>query len=309
MESFPTDWVTQLLEGPLTFRGVDYFASHNEVSESGKETELFQCLLCNSKGYIKSPQSCLEHCRGRRHQRQYQFLVQQQQAWLEDQLVPDSFGDGDNGDHNASIPMDEEDVLGYFMPFRRWHFGKWEVGLSCQLCGTAAFPNRHAIVEHCQSSRRHIVLRNRTLYSSRYHPEITEHTDLLERLERLPYQYYGWNVQRMLLRYLAAKEVSMASLTSRRYAWYQVWKMLEMYELRYRMSILECAIWKHDMLEYDQDTTFSTLGELEECMRTYGLDYQLYRQERRKTSQATAVILGVIPFLKEETRVTTNPEQ
>jgi hypothetical protein len=44
-------------------------------------------------------------------------------------------------------------------------------------------------------------------------------------------------------------------------------------------------------------------------MRTHGLDYQLYRQERRKTSQATAVILGVIPFLKEETRVTTNPEQ
>lgn len=291
----------QLLEGPLAFREVDYFACRSVLSQDGEEKEVFQCLLCDTKGELKSPQSCLEHCRGRRHQRQYSFLVRQQHAWLEEQDVPNTFDGENRGDYDTT---ENEDVLGYFMPFRRWHFGKWEVGLSCQLCGTAAFPNRHAIVEHCQSSRRHIVLRNRTLYSGRYHPEITETTNILERINRLPRQYYGWHMERALLRYLAAKETSMACLTSRRHAWYQVWKTLELYELRYRMSVLECAVWKQNMLEYDTIRRFPSLAELEEFIQGQGMDYKRYRHERRKTSQATAIILAVIPFLKETPRVT-----
>jgi hypothetical protein len=310
MESFPEDWVLQHLQGPLVFRGVDYISCRTiqEDNNDGEETEkeFFQCLLCaTTKGELKSPQSSLEHCRGRRHQRNYGFLGRQQMAWLEDQLAPtaSSFGD-DNSNNNT----DDQDVLEYFMPFRRWHFGKWEVGLSCQLCGTAAFPNRFAIVEHCESSRRHMVLRNRTLYSDdSYHPEISETTNILERIQQLPRQYYGWHVERTLLRYLAAKEASMASLTSRRYAWYQVWKTLETFELRYRMSLLECAIWKQHMLQYDySETSFRSLSELEESFTTtsHKRDYQLYRVERRKTSQATGIILGVIPFLKEEPKIT-----
>lgn len=243
--------------------------------------------------------------RGRRHQRQFGFLLQQQKACLQDQLVPSSFDENVQKTSDYT-KMDDEDVLGYFMPFRRWHFGKWEVGLSCQLCGTAAFANRYAILEHCQSSRRHIVLRNRTLYSSNFHPEINQTTNILERLRALPYQYYGWLVERSLLRYLAAKEASMASLMSRGYAWYQVWKTLETLELRYRMSLLECAIWKRHMLEYglEDGISFLSLTDLQGFCQSRGQDYEMYRQERRKTSQATGIIFAVVPFLKTEPRVT-----
>lgn len=297
----------QHLQGPLAFRGVDFISSRTIQNDNEEEKEVFQCWLCATKGELKSPKSCLEHCRGRRHQRNYAFLQRQQLAWVEEQLVPAHF---DNNDHDRTTNInnrDDEDVLGYFMPFRRWHFGKWEVGLSCQLCGTAAFPSRFAIVEHCESSRRHIVLRNQTLYSNLYHPEINETTNILERIQKLPRQYYGWHLELALLRYLAAKEASMASLTSRRYAWFQVWKILETFELRYQMSLLECAIWKHHMLQYDPETRFRSLSDLEDFLSEghhEKVEYQLYREERRKTSQATAIILGVITFLKEEPRIT-----
>ena len=157
MERFPDDFVLQHLHGPLTYQD----ANHFEVTYDNEEKSAYRCLQCPSKGQLRSPQSCLEHCRGRKHQRNYGFLVRQQEAWVQDQLVPDSFKSQLVHENEEDVT---DDVLDYFMPFRRWHFGKWQVGLSCQLCGTAAFPNRWAIADHCENSRRHILLRNRTLY-------------------------------------------------------------------------------------------------------------------------------------------------
>lgn len=297
----------QPLQGPLVFQGVAFITCDTMIvlTQNANTTQRFyRCWLCGIKGDIRSEKSCLEHCRGRRHQRQYSFLVRQQTAWLQEQSVPRNFLGHQHRRHHDANDDDEEDVLGYFMPFRRWHFGKWEVGLSCQLCGTAAFPNRFAILEHCETSRRHVVLRNRTLYGGNYHPEITDTTNLLPRIQQLPSRYYRWYMERELLHYIAAKEGSMASFMSRRYAWYQVWKKLETFELRYQMSILECAIWKEHMLEYDATIQFTSLVELEEFLRDQGLDYESYRWERRKTSQAHGIIIGVIPFLQDVPKIT-----
>ena len=306
MERFPETWFKQPLQGPLVYQGVEYVLCQSTIFPWGCVSTVYRCLLCET-GCMRSDTSCLEHCRGRRHQRQYSYLVRQQTAWLQEQSVPRTFETHDGRRANEV----HEDVSGYFNPFQTYYpdgVANRKVGISCQLCQTGGtvtdFANRFAVLEHCEISRRHGVLRNRTLYCGNYHPEITDTTNLLPRIQQLPSHYYRWYMERELLHYIAAKEGSMASFKSRRYAWYQVWKKLETFELRYQMSILECAIWKEHMLEYDATIQFTSLVELEEFLRDQGLDYESYRWERRKTSQAHGIIIGVIPFLQDVPKIT-----
>lgn len=286
MESFPESWIMSPLDGPSAYENMDYVLQ--ETPEDAKAPHL-KCLLCDT-GHIKSKKSWNKHCAGRRHQRNYEQLEQQQLAWLQEEQVPETFID-------PYLDKDQ-DIMDYFMPFRRWHFGKWEVGLSCQLCGTAAFPNRRAIIQHCETSRRHGILRSRTLWTN-YHPEIHDNLHFKDRLSNLP-PMYRWHVERSLLHYLASKERAMSSIQSRRYEWYNVWKTLHQYELRFQMSLLECAIWKMNLLDFDETSSFSSMSDLHDFLDERSIDKTEYRRARRKTSPSTAMILGVIPFLKTE---------
>jgi hypothetical protein len=63
--------------------------------------------------------------------------------------------------------------------------------------------------------------------------------------------------------YVAAKEASFTGGASRSYEWYRLLRLAELLELRsHALLYLESAIWKHSLLQYDDDTTFETPEEL-----------------------------------------------
>jgi hypothetical protein len=277
-DPFPESWVSTLLEGSEAFRDVDYFEQIED-----EEHHKWKCCLCGT-GWLRSTKSCLEHTRGRQHQRRYAALRTQQRIWLQEQSIPDSF------------TIDDDDTnLPYLMPFRRWQFNVgWVRGESCRLCGTGEMSTRLDVVKHFES-KRHVLLRNNNLWE--HHPECQA---IRERVDQLP-SPYRYRMVCALYRYLGVKEASYAALASQKYAFFGAMKTLMWFELRAKLAILECAIWKATMLtSIEQGPPLKTLTELEVSLRSKGVDVPEFRRECRRASHVNAIIVGVIPFLKED---------
>ena len=281
-DRFPESWISTPLEGSEAFHDVYYFVQDFNT-HSGKP--VFKCLLCDIKGFLKSEVSCLEHARGRKHQRRYASLSRQQQIWLEEQALPKSFVQAMNAKEQENAD------LSYVMPFRRWQYNRWIRGECCRLCGTGEMSTRFDVVQHF-GSKRHLILRNNSLWE--------EHADcqaIRKRVERLPFPYQ-YKMICVLYRYLGTKEASYAALASERCAYFRVMEALAMFELREKLALLECAIWKAAMLD-GMGGAYSSLQGLEESMRSKGIDVLRFRRRSRQASNVTAILVGVIPFLRK----------
>ena len=307
MEQYPDAWIQQPLEGSMAYRNVDYIIVTNDPLY---HTDYFQCLLCET-GMLKSERTCQDHVQGRRHTKNYQCLWKQQQIWIQEFMeVPEDFTmpNSESDLHSLQkilVHQEDDSISGlrYVLAFRRWHYNRWKSGWCCQLCGTRELPTRKAVVDHCTISRRHATYRNATM--ERYHS--IEYHWLQPKLEQLP-SVYAWHVECAFRRYLAAKESSFAGLASRRYEWYLVCKTLQSYQLRYQMSLLECAIWKQHMLQINDDTRFQSLHEVQDFICASKLrvgSWESYRQSRRVTSGVTVIVHGVLPFLKQSNPMMT----
>jgi hypothetical protein len=161
MERYPEHWLCEPLDGAVAYSGVPYIAIEDTISEyssnaSGVEC---QCFLCDT-GVMSSVKTLQQHVHGAKHQRFYQLLKCQRQAWWLDQQVPDDFQNSyDSYDYDYD---DDDGTISYIMPFRRWQRNGWKSGMTCQLCGTAALPTRWAVAEHCATSKRHALIRAST---------------------------------------------------------------------------------------------------------------------------------------------------
>lgn len=272
MERYPESWLWEPLDGPVSFHGVAYFAENNSDSRT-----TYACLLCET-GELKSDKSCEEHVRGQKHQKRYTLLNSQQKSFYNEMLLPDDFR------------FDFDNRLPYILPFRRWQYGQWRSGSSCQLCGTAALPTRLAVAQHFLS-KRHQTIRTRTYIEC--HIECQE----LERRVQLLPDIYQWYVQRAMIHYIASKEASFAGLTSHPVAWYQLLRTMETYELRHRLVYLELAIWKQSLLHYDSGKEiFATLEDMQASLQD---KTKAYKKAKRFTSGVVEIIHGVLPFLRQ----------
>lgn len=306
MERFPESWLWEPLDGPLAYEQVPYMSiedDYRQTDNDGNPTrKIYQCLLCET-GEMNSETNCKEHVHSYKHQKQYKLLNTQQKCFYQEMKLPDSFR------YTLQLQQDGEDseppfdnTLSYVLPFRRWQYGRWSAGSSCQLCGTAALPTRMAVVQHFVFSRRHQTIRSKTFR----HDHVEFHR-LEPRIQALC-QLYQWHVERAMIAYVAQKEASHAGLASHPYAWYQLLWTLETYELRARSSQLELAIWKKSLLQYTNDRTFANLEELlvfflrpqEETSRPPIAEYW---KVKRVTSGAMQIILCVLPFLRNYPKV------
>jgi hypothetical protein len=306
MERYPEDWFWEPLDGAFAYSGVPYITTEESIqvyniSEYKRIT--YQCFLCDT-GVMRSVKTLQQHVHGDKHQRLYQILKCQRQAWWLDQQVPDDFEHYDDSDDGSTI-------LSYIMPFRRWHENQWKAGMSCRLCGTAALPTRWAVAEHCASSKRHALLRASTYLE--LHPECQElmqqqqQQQQYQKHQRLLPDTFVWNLERAMIHYVAAKEASFAGLASRSYEWYRLLRLAELLELRsHALLYLELAIWKQSLLRYDDDddtttTTASSFETLEELYRFLGhqkIQIEPYKDSKRVTCGITEILLGVLPFLR-----------
>jgi hypothetical protein len=274
MERFPEDWLWEPLNGPFSFNWVPYFSDY--ISDS---RTTYECLLCETGG-INSEKVCNEHVRGQKHQKRYKLLHAQQKSFYHEMLIPE--------DVRSEFEDTLENSLPYILPYRRWQYGQWRAGSSCQLCGTAALPSRLAVAQHFLS-KRHQTIRARTYQN--YHVECQE---LEHRIQMLP-SMYQWHVQRAMIQYVASKEASFAGLTSHPVAWYQLNRTLETYELRQRLVYLELAIWKHALLLHDDEHVFASLDGMQSFLQD---KTEAYKKAKRYTSGVSEIIHGVLPFLR-----------
>lgn len=295
MERYPEAWLWAPLDGPFAFRNVPYILKVTHVS---KKTSIavqmrFQCVLCDS-GIINCEKTLQDHVHGKRHQNKYSVLEANRQAWwLDQQVPPNVISSGDDDSWHV-----DDDTISYIMPFRRWRYNQWRPGMTCQLCGTGDLPTRLEVARHCMYSKRHAMYRSTTYMT--WHIECQS---LHVRLVKLP-PIYQWHVEREMIHYVATKERSFAGLASKTFAWYQVLRTLENYELRAQMVYLELAIWKQSMLK-----GYSTTIENESQARKIFLKevyvdlgtleaIQGFKRTIRVTSGIQEIIQGVIPFLR-----------
>eukprot|EP00980_Cylindrotheca_fusiformis_P021645 scaffold8505_cov130-Cylindrotheca_fusiformis.AAC.11 len=274
MERFPQNWLWEPLDGPYCYRATPFF-----LEFTGNSRTTYECLLCQT-GEMNSEKVCKGHVRGQKHQRRYKLLSKQQKSFHQELLLPD--------DLRLHFEETLENNLPYILPFRRWQYGRWMAGSSCQLCGTAALPTRLAVAEHFLS-KRHQTIRAKTYED--YHDECRS---LDHRVQRLP-SFYKWHVERAMIQYVARKEASFAGLTSHPVAWYDLNRTLETYELRECLVYVELAIWKHALLSLADDRVFATLDDLWLFLQE---NRESYKKTKRFTSGVAEIIQGVLPFLR-----------
>ncbi|CAJ1962060.1 unnamed protein product [Cylindrotheca closterium] len=308
MERFPESWLWEPLDGPFAYEQVPYISIGDDYSQTdidGNPTrKVYQCLLCET-GEMNSDVVCKEHIHSSRHQKRYKLLTAHQKSFHQELKLPPNFisnlelPEEDTAENHAAQysepPFDNS--LSYVLPFRRWQYGRYRFGSSCQLCGTAALPTRLSVVEHF-FSKRHQTIRSKT-----FRHDHVEFARLEPRISSLN-ELYQWHVERAMIVYVAQKEASHAGCSSHPYAWYQLLWTLETYELRERMTHLELAIWKKSLLQYENDHSFADLEELivfflRPQEQTAAPPIAEYWKVKRVTSGAMQIILCVLPYLRK----------
>jgi hypothetical protein len=265
-------------------------------------TRYYHCLLCGAC-QITSQHTLDEHVRGRRHQRRYKILQQQQRSWFLDQLVPADFVK-----EHEKERRDYEDpsLLSYIMPFRKWRRNLcWTAGMTCQLCGTADMASRFDVAHHCLTSQRHATYRSNTKYLGEHHSELKR---LEPRVQTLP-KRYEWEFERHMIAYVGSKEAAFAGLESQAWEWYHLLHTLEVYELRANLIFLELAIWKASMIirttgdDAEEDAHDDRDDHKQAQRRSSGTSSFLassssFREERRTTCGSTVILQNVFAYLQ-----------
>jgi hypothetical protein len=121
-------------------------------------------LLCDT-GVMSSIKTLQQHVQGDKHQRLYQILKWQWQAWWLDQQGPDNF-------EYCNYDDSDDGTISYFLPFHHWHKNQWKTSRSCQLCGTTALPTWWATTKHCATRKCHVLACASTYLE--LHPECQE---------------------------------------------------------------------------------------------------------------------------------------
>jgi hypothetical protein len=316
MERFPEEWLCEPLQGPFATPPTTT-TTYIEVAARSYQT-VYHCLLCGAC-QMTSELTLQEHVRGRRHQRLYHILQQQQRAWFLDQLVPTEFlrehqnnnNNNNNSNNNSAKETsnsnnDDGDpsLLSYIMPFRRWqHNNAWRAGMSCQLCGTAGMSTRLDVAHHCLTSQRHATYRSNTEILMMHHSECKGLKPRLEAL-LLPNnnKRYKWEFERHMIAYVGSKEAAFAGLESQAFEWYHLLHTLEIYELRAKLVFLELAIWKASMMmdddDDDDDEDDDDNTKTRKSSSTFSSPSDSYREERRTTCGSTAILQNVFPYLQ-----------